>query len=263
MILFGISPFFQVVKSYTVMTVYSYIHEQKAFLKDEGIDIRLPGGLSTLERDYYPFVMTFDTEGQFGRRQDEDIDLVVLYNFGHMEWLKGSSTMYDVDSPYYSGFYGAYLARYGDGERQYGMNEDGTINFDEANAVTDYDLKVLVMRSVGNKEPDVTYDIKNGDDPEVKIIDGLEFQVFDADILMDGLYHNYEKDYMAYLQYGRPVPRDGLEDFPEVQMKGRFYVRFDTELGVSLFFYIIAPNEGTLQSTESSYIMKARIKGIH
>ncbi len=262
LILFLMSPFFQVTKSYIVMSVYSKIHENQSFLKEENIEIRMLGGLSTLERDYYPFVMTFDTEDYFGKYVGDDIDLVVLYNFGYMKWLKGASALYDPDSPYYNSFYGAYLVRYKDGLRQYAMNEDGSLNFDEANKVTDYDLKVLVMKSVGNMNPSVVYNIKKEEGERKVFIDDLEFRVFDAEISMDSLYHTYKDDYTAYIQYGRPWKIEEIESFETCQMLGRFYVHFDETSKVSLFFYIITGDLETLQRTQESYIMKSLIKGI-
>ncbi len=262
LVLFILSPFFQVAKSYGVMAVYSKIHENQSFLRQEGIDINIPGGLSTLDRDYYPFVMTFDTEDYFGKYAGDDIDLVVLYNFGYMRWLKGASVLYDPDSPYYNTFYGAYLVRYKDGLRQYGMHEDGSLNTQEANLVTDYDLKVLVMKSIGNEHPSVVYEMKEEDSRRIVKIDGLDFLVFDADIRMDSFYHELKGDHRAYIQYGRPWKIEEMDDFETTSMMGRFYVHFDQTSKISLFFYIITGDHETLQRTEESYIMKSSVVGI-
>ncbi len=113
--------------------------------------------------------------------------MVVLYNFGAMEWMKGASIMYDVDSLFYSAFYGAYAARFNDLERQFGQSETGEVLLDELMAVTDYDLKTLVMKSVGNTTPEVDYEIINPETPKMVSIDGKDFLVYDAEIAMDGL----------------------------------------------------------------------------
>lgn len=262
-VLFIQTPMFQLVKSYSVMFFYSKIHEDKSFLSDENIEINIPGGWTTAKMDYYPFVMTFDPSESFSRRVGTDVDLTVLYNFGAMKWSTGASIMYDVNSPYYSGFYGAYTVRYNEIDRQYGLNEDGSINIEEVMDITDYDLKILVMKSVGNKDPHVEYTITNLDNPSIITIDGLEFTVFDADLEMDGLYHIYEKDYRAYIQYGRPALIDGVvKSFEMEDMYGRIYCHFDKETKISYFLYIIASTKGTILETETSYIKETEFEGI-
>lgn len=261
--LFFISPFFQVVKSYAVMGVYSKIHEKQSFMEEEGISIDIPGGLSTLQKDYYPFVMTYDTSEEFSERIGEPIDLVVLYNFGAMKWLSGSSLMYDVDSPYYSGFYGAYVAKFKESDRQYGLTEEGMTDIDAIMDVTDFDLKHLVLSSIGDKNPYVDYQISNLEAPYTREIDGIPFQVYDANLTMDGMMHIFEKDYMAYIQYGRPPKSKTLtESFRKIDAYGRIYIYYDETQKISYFFYIIAPTKATIEETEIHFILKSKIQGI-
>lgn len=262
LIAFIYTPFFQVVKSYSVMSVYSKIHENGTFMKEEGISIDMPGGLSTFAKDYYPFVMTYDTTSEFSRHLNTDVDLVVLYNFGAMEWLKGSSLMYKEDSPYYSGFYGAYVARYNEIDRQYGEIDDH-IYIEEIMEVTNFDLKRLVMQSIGNKDPEVEYSVVNEDNPFKRTIDGIEFDVYDADLYMDGMNHEYIRDYTAYIQYGKPPKSDKeVESFAKINGYGRIYVYFDYETNVSFFFYIIAPTKETIEYSEEHFILPSEIEGI-
>ncbi len=260
---FLFTPFYQVVKSYAVMSVYSKIHDNASFMKKEGIRIKMPGGLSTFKKDYFPFVMTYDTTEEFSRYLDTDVDLVVLYNFGAMEWLKGSSLMYNEDSPYYSGFYGAYVARYNDIERQYGEKENGDIDIEEIMEVTNFDLKVLVMRSIGNKTPHIDYKVVNEDKPYTRTIDGLDFKVYDAELYMDGMNHEYSRDYTAYIQYGKPPKsKEPIESFKKMNGYGRIYVYFDYDTSVSYFFYIIGPTKETIEETEVKFILPSEISGI-
>jgi len=257
------TPFFQVIKSYSVMAVYSKIHEKNSFMKDENIDIQLPGGRSTLKRDYYPFVMTYDTTPEFSKYLDTDVDLVVLYNFGAMEWLKGASLMYKESSPFYSGFYGVYVARYNEIDRQYGETENGDIYIEEIMEVTNFDLKILVMRSIGNKTPEIEYSIVNEDNPYKRTIDGLEFDVYDAELYMDGMNHEYVRDYTAYIQYGKPPKsKEPIESFKKINGYGRIYVYFDYDTKVSYFFYIIAPTKETVDYSEENFILPSKINGI-
>ncbi len=263
MIIFTFTPFFQVVKSYTIMSVYSKKHEINSFIKDMGISIHMPGGLSTLKKDYYPFVMTYDTSDEFSEYLNMNIDLIILYNFGAMEWLKGSSLMYNESSPYYSSFYGAYIAKNNGISRQFGTQDNGNINIKEIMEVTNFDLKTLVLRSIGNESPEIEYEVVNIENPYQRIIDGISFDVYDVDINMDGMNHVFVKDYTAYIQYGRPVNKEGLiESFKKINNFGRIYVYFDYNTKVSYFFYIIAPSSKIIEDTEENFILPADIIGI-
>lgn len=260
LILFILSPQFQVLKSYSIMFVYSKIHEKNSFLQEENIDIHMKGGLSTTERDYYPFVMTYDTTKEFSKVKNEAINLVVLYNFGYMEWLKGASVLYDESSPYYSTFYGMYIASVKDKSRQFGLFDSGDLNIDEIMNVTDFDLKELVLDSLGNFKGIVNYNLTNKESMDIVEIDGLSFQVLNADIEMNSMWHEYKKNYMAYLQYGTPSKYESTkESFALIKAYGRIYIYFDREKKVSYFGYIIATNKQVLEETEKKFILTTTI----
>jgi hypothetical protein len=239
------------------------MHEKGSFLVKEDMKIKIPGGLSTLKKDYYPFVMVYDTSEEFSKAHNMSIDLLVYYNFGAMDLCKGSSLMYNMNSPYYSGFYGAYAARYKDLDRQYGLDEKGQIDMKEVMEVTDFDLKELVMKSIGNTKPQVDYQILNEEDPRSLKIDDLDFLVYDAEILMDGMMHEYHSDFLAYIQYGKPPKAKAeIESFQNMKGYGRIYMYFEKESRISFFFYIIASNKSVLEETEQDFILKSTIKGI-
>jgi len=261
---FILSPFFQVVKSYVVMSVYSHYHKVESEIYKEGIRINMPSGLSTFKRDYYPFVMTYDTTQEFSNYMGESIELVVLYNFGAMRWLKGSSLMFDKNSDYYSGFYGAYVARYTELNKQYGMNSDQSLHVEEIMEVTNFDLKQLVLSSMGCEEPFLEYQINSGAEPRYTIIDGQKYQTIDAVLTMSGMSHEFKEDYMAYIQYGRPPKKSNSNEQPELSFEtieafGRIYIYFDKDTKISYFFYIIAPTIKTLVETEENFILKSTL----
>ncbi len=64
-IIFIVSPFFQFIKSITVMGIYSYMCKKDSFINALDIEIDMPGGLSTPKKDWYPFVMTFNDDKGF------------------------------------------------------------------------------------------------------------------------------------------------------------------------------------------------------
>ncbi|MFR8519235.1 MAG: hypothetical protein ACLVC2_15275, partial [Emergencia timonensis] len=46
--------------SLAVMKVYSGIHKSNSVMEQKGISLEIPGGGITQEKDWYPFVMTFN-----------------------------------------------------------------------------------------------------------------------------------------------------------------------------------------------------------
>ena len=65
----------------------------------------MPGGLSTREKDWYPFVMTFNDDKGFSNFINRDMNFTVLYNFGAFEYINGASSIYNFNSDYYGAFY--------------------------------------------------------------------------------------------------------------------------------------------------------------
>ena len=122
------------------MSVYSKICEQESILKEKEIELEIPGGCETEEADWYPFVMTFNPSqsaienylGEKGAR------LTILYNFPafDLRWGKGCSRLYDDTSPYYNGFYGAYILS-SDSESQQEKLSEKTVSTVSKGAVTE------------------------------------------------------------------------------------------------------------------------------
>jgi hypothetical protein len=67
--------------------------------------------LTTIEKDWYPFVITFNDDEGFSNFIGRDLNYTVLYNFGAFEYLNGASMIYNPQSQYYSSFYGAYFIK--------------------------------------------------------------------------------------------------------------------------------------------------------
>ena len=61
-IIFLMSPIAPYVKSLLVMKVYSYMNERESFINEKGMEINIPGGGITEEKDWYPFVMTYNAD---------------------------------------------------------------------------------------------------------------------------------------------------------------------------------------------------------
>ena len=127
------SPFSNYGISLAVMKVYSGMHERDSVMAKASMDIEIPGGGETREKDWYPFVITYNPGEAFekyaaGRHAGDDVELSIMYNFPAFDLVKGCSQLYNPSSPYYSSFYGAYAVTGKDGDgNPYGFDENGKL----------------------------------------------------------------------------------------------------------------------------------------
>ncbi|MBN2222869.1 MAG: hypothetical protein JW708_11730 [Vallitaleaceae bacterium] len=259
LLIFVFSPLYPVAKSYVVMGIYSNIHKSGSFLEEIGVEIQIPGGLTTWEKDYYPFVITYDSSEDYSKEIKEDIDLVIYYNFPSMDLSYGASVLYREDSPLYCSFYGAYALRYPNEEKIYGLNDAGEADFQAIMEVTQFDFEELVLKSVGAINPSVVYELM----PVNRKIsfDQKEFLVFDAKLETEGLWHQVGQEYLAYLQYGKPSPQMGEgASFKRIPMYGRIYMYVDEDKKISYFYYILATSLEQVNKVEKDFILKSKIK---
>lgn len=261
LLLFCLSPLSRVFYSMAVMGVYSKMNENTSLLQTEEIELSVPGGLSTLRSDWYPFVMTFEANSGFRRfTGDSSLDLTILYNFPAFSLLKGCSRLYDTASPYYNSFYGAYLVKDADGGT-YGFTRqsDGTL-YPDAAAVAEvpkYDFGQLVLSEFGLTRANVVFDWNITEISEPVSYAGEDgFYRIDATLTVNGSSHEYNGFTPSYLQYGTPnfPVTDPLATIP---MYGRLYGKYLEEKQVSLFFYIVAADKEVLEDCDKEILSKS------
>ncbi|MDA3846686.1 MAG: hypothetical protein PF505_09125 [Vallitaleaceae bacterium] len=255
---FVISPFFQYAKSVAVMAVYSASEYNQSVMKNNDIEIKIPGGLSTMDKDWYPFVMTFNpTPSSFSRRVGRDVEISIMYNFGAFEYLKGASSYYDDQSPYYNSFYGAYVIH--DENQSFGFNADGTLNEAELSIVPDYDMRILVLRSLGCTTPTFDYtvdDISYGN----SYLGIDDWTIMTSTIETQSPIHAVKKDYQAYIQYGKPYQKDyNGEDFPLMTVYGRVYAKYFAAEKLTVCFYIIGSDLEAMDFCDSEILQKSEL----
>lgn len=261
LLLFCLSPLSRVFYSMAVMGVYSKINENTSLLQTEEIELSVPGGLSTLRSDWYPFVMTFEANSGFRRfTGDSSLDLTILYNFPAFSLLKGCSRLYDTASPYYNSFYGAYLVKDADGGT-YGFTRqsDGTL-YPDAAAVAEvpkYDFGQLVLSEFGLTRANAVFDWNITEISEPVSYAGEDgFYRIDATLTVNGSSHEYNGFTPSYLQYGTPnfPVTDPLATIP---MYGRLYGKYLEEKQVSLFFYIVTADKEVLEDCDKEILSKS------
>ena len=252
--LFSLILIFPFSRSLLIMSVYSAAERRDSVLKNEGISLNLPGGLSTPEKDWYPLVITFNAD-HFGAYADRPVDLTILYTFGAFDPALGCSSFYNPASNYHGAFYGAYAIKSSDGT-VYGYRDDGTLDVEAMEKVFQYDMNILVLQSLGCDDPFFDYTLLG---TAKKTIDGYVFDVIDGEVVTQSPLHTVSTFHPAYYQYGRPKRLFTQKDFKKLSVYGRIYASELSEKGITLCFYMIAPDRNTLETCEKDMIEKAKI----
>jgi hypothetical protein len=250
LLVFLVFWFFPLFRSVAVMSIYSTLHENSSIMKDSGFDLSIPGGLSTLERDWYPFPMVFNA-GEF----TDGARMSIIYNFPAFNCISRSSMLFDEDSLYNSAFYGAYVIKKDDGT-PYGL-KDSWMNTDEISTAFSYDYVNLVLKSLGNDDfhfSPIQYETIRTD-----YLGYGDWLMIDAIINTNGTSHNSDGFKRSYIQYGNPGQR-ASEDFPLILMLGRLYIRYFEEYDCTIALYIMARNQEAILECDEKILSKSIIK---
>ncbi len=244
-------------RSLAVMSVYSALNERTSVMREKGLTVRLPGGFSTLRKDWYPFVMCFDAEDYFGRSVGRpDTRLTILYNFGAFG-LRPHSSLYETDSPYYSSFYGAYLVS--SEEELYGFLPDGSIDYAAMSQVPRYDFFTLVLGDFGLSYADRVFDWEIlSEEPGISLGGLSDWTRLSATLRVNGCAHEKQGFVTSYLQYGAPSGACS-EPFEPVELSAVLYVRAFPEKGVTVFLYGLCADEEALKTLDSRFLLRTKI----
>ena len=249
-------PYKYLLRSISVMSVYSNLHESQS---NAAFHIKIPGGLITPEKDWYPFVMTFNADKSFqyytGR---ENINLSIMYNFPEFSPEAGYSMLYDKSSEYYNSFYGAYIVD--DPEKIYGFEktENGLkINPDEVADVAAFDFSRLVLGDFGLKYKNFIFETDIADIEENITYMGMDDWIkSDINLTVSGAEHNPNGFVASYIQYG--TPKISTETpFEPVNMYGRIYAKYLPKYNQSIFMYIVASDKTVLEECDKNILSKS------
>lgn len=270
--------------SLAIMKVYSAIHEKESVMEEKGIQLKIPGGRITETPDWFPFAMTFNASagfrdflemqeicsGQPADRADySGLQLTIVYNFPAFDMLQGCSRLYDSSSPYYNGFYGAYLVSgqtaEADGSRHpYGFTPEGKLDVFSVAQVPQFDFQELVLADMGIRWNRMVFDCAvNGLKENVSYAGSGGWTRADANLTVNGVFHQKKQFHRAYLQYGPPGYQEenepGTADFAPVGMYGRVYGKYFEEWDTSVFFYILVRDPEAMERCDREILGKSTL----
>ena len=251
------SPLVFFVRSLLVMGVYSGIHKKSSAVLQEHIDLHIPGGLGTAAADWYPFSMVFVADAAYARYTGEqDAKLTIFYNFPAFSYAKGCSRLFDPDSLYYNGFYGAYILQ----DSSNRSLAQGQLDENVAASVARFDFFYLVLGDFGLSAADEVFDFAVRERTEgVKYAGHDGWTRLELDITVNGSAHNARKGVTSYLQYGHPNFGAVAEEFAPVNISGRIYARYFPEADASVYFYVMGQEEAC-QRCDDDILSQSRLR---
>lgn len=257
------TPLWFPLRSYFAMYIFSNMEEKESLIEEENIKFKIPGGISTIKRDWYPFVMIFNADEGFSRYMGKKLSLTILYNFGHFQIKDGSSSYYNPKSKYFSSFYGGYLVRNDETKSlPFGFDTNNNINIKELTSVPKYDLDKLVLSSLGCPENKIIIDYSIDDIKDnIDYVGYKNWVKIDTTIKANSPLHRYKEEKRAYIQYGRPIEKYlPDEDFPIITLKGRMYVKYFEEYNLTVFLYVICDDINTIEECDKEILSKSIIR---
>lgn len=242
--------FFPALQSYVAMSVYSGAQNKLSVMQQNGFAIKMKTA-----KGWYPNVLVFNADG-FSDWAGIRAEMSILYNFGDFDAATRTSSLYDIKSDLYSAFYGAYAIKMPEGK--FGFAYDSKINISEVVIAVDYDYSQLVLRNFGCQNPAFEvkeHSVKN----DIAYAGSGGWVQIDAQILANGVAHNFKEDKLAYLQYGRPLNVEC--DFAKTTMAGRVYAKYFDEYGCTIMLYIIAKDIPTINECDQNVLSNTVIAG--
>lgn len=248
-------PPFATLRSMAVMSVYSAYCSADSLEKQEGFRLKIPGGMATGERDWYPLVLFYDASEEFSGRTAANTRLNIYYNFPAYSIWEGSSWLYDPDSPYYTGFYGAYAVQ---SDQVYGFDEQGRIDLEQVAEVLRFDLFDLVLDDFGLNPREEVFEWQAESPRRISYAGRDGWSSVDARVRVNGAGHSPDQFRVSYLQYG--YPSETTEEFAPVTLYGRLIGQYFAEWNTSIFFYILAPDRQVLENCDRRILSASRLE---
>ena len=211
--------------------------------KHQKFDLDIP----TAGMDWFPKMLWFDGSEEFNRLNNTSLSLTILYGYG--DFNKGTSSIFDETSPYYSSFFGAYVI------------EDSSFpqTLDELALIPTYDYENLILRDLGdpNYKGAFSYEVESVQ-KNVKYMLSEGWERVDISIQTHGLWHQKKEFLSHYIQFGTPK-KEARNGFESIDLKGRLYFK-RMNSNCTVVMYVITPSLKLLEQTDKNLLSRARFK---
>ena len=242
---FFLAPFTAGLRSVAIMAAYDLYSEQISLPHDTGLSLAMP----LQNMDFYPVMVTFSDDMGMSAWFNTPVRFTVDYTIGSYPFLSGHSRFYDVDSPLYAAYTGAYYLK--------GLGH--AADRDTVMQITDFDQRCLALPAVGLSTAHVQFSAENIRQSDQAIqISGYDWQRFDAAILTNGPEHPYKGFKTGDLLFGIPPP--AKEDYPLRQLAGRIYTTYFARKDLTVGLYILAKDEPTLDQIDRLVVSQTCLK---
>ena len=239
---FFLSPGNASLRSTALMSVLSLRELSCSVQHDAEMDVNLP-----LVSGWQPLIMCYNADDTFSSWIDtKGARLTVLYDFPSFGPLSGCSKLFNENSPYYNGFYGAYVISMPDGG-SYGFEPEDDLE-EKLSSLAQMDFFRLVLDDFGLSHSDCVFEYAPvGGGEKISVGDFDDWVLLRAQIRVNGAAHSPKDFSRSYLQYGVPNYRVS-EDFATVDMYSAVIARFFPQRGVTVIFYVMAADEGVFET---------------
>ena len=237
--------------------LYSIANKQASPLSENNMEINIPSGKITEEKDWFNNMVWFHDETY----RNSNVDITVLYSYGAFNNILGTSSYYDQNSQYYGSFYGGYFI-INNNDDKFGYKEDNSLDVAEIMSITEHDQKNLVLPALGCERDKRVFEVNDVNGMKtVSYIGYDDWITVDSKIITNGPAHEKNDFYRGYFQYGLPLePIKGSYDFEPKEFYGRIYVRYFEEYKATVCLYIMSYDEDVMNITDSEILSKSKIK---
>ena len=247
-------------RSHSIMGVVSRFESFDVLGKGEGLAIEFtpPGSAQEEGLDWYPRMLLFNTNdltySRIGLDGEGTVHMSIYYTFG--DFANGSSSIFDVLSPYNSAFYGAYIIRLNPE-----TESEEIVDLEKlTGAVTHYDYTSLILSQLGLNTHEAYFEPKvEKTSTAITAFGSDQWTQFDVNIKTRAVVHQASDFKQQYLQYGKPKALDSTEDFPPVTLYGRTYSKYFTEEDLYVIFYVQAGDKDLVEKTDEVLLSNSTV----
>jgi hypothetical protein len=247
-------------RSHSIMGVASWIESFDVLGKNEDLTLKFaqPDSARDDGLDWYSKLLLFNTNdltySRIGLDGEGTVHMSIYYTFG--DFANGSSSIFDLLSPYNSAFYGAYIIKLKPATGTNEMIDLGVLT----GAVTRYDYTNLILSQLGLNSGEAYFEPKvEKISTDITAFGSEQWTQIDVHIKTRAVVHQASDFRQQYLQYGKPKTLNISEDFPTVTLYGRTYSKYFAKEDLYVIFYVQAGDKDLVEKTDEFLLSNSKV----